>query len=87
MNVAPLKSSFMLISMLGFMISVVYTSYGTISETWGFTFGFMFALMFVAALISMTHAPIDQQLKMAEDFSTHHRKQYHAYTHAEKEKK
>ncbi|MBI4738028.1 hypothetical protein HY772_00410 [Candidatus Woesearchaeota archaeon] len=77
MKVAPLKSSFMLISMLGFMISVVYTSFGKLSETWGFTFGFVFALMFVASLISMTHAPIDQQLKMAEDFSPMHGSEHH----------
>jgi nicotinamide riboside transporter PnuC len=72
MKVAPLKSSFMLISMLGFMVSVVYTSYGTINETWGFTFGLVFAMMFVASLISMTNAPYEEQLKMAEDFSIHH---------------
>ncbi|MBI5398279.1 hypothetical protein HZB03_02335 [Candidatus Woesearchaeota archaeon] len=77
MKVAPLKSSFMLISMLGFMISVVYTAFGKLSETWGFTFGFVFALMFVASFISMTHAPIDQQLKMAEDFSMPRRQEYH----------
>ena len=65
-KVAPLKSSFMLFAMLGFMITVVYTSYGRLDATWGFTLGFVFALMFIAAMISMTAAPYELQLKMAE---------------------
>ncbi len=65
-KVAPLKSSFMLVAMLGFMISVVYTAYGRLDATWGFTLGFVFAMMFIASLVSMTQAPIDMQLKMAE---------------------
>lgn len=77
MKVAPLKSSFMLMSMLGFMISVVYTAFGKISETWGFTFGFVFALMFVASFISMTHAPTEEQLKIEENFSMPHRSARH----------
>lgn len=66
-KVAPLKSSFMLASMLGFMISIIYTSYGRIGPDWGFALGFLFALMFVASVISMTQAPIDMQLEMAPD--------------------
>ncbi|HII72525.1 TPA: hypothetical protein HA265_07250 [Candidatus Woesearchaeota archaeon] len=68
MKYAPLKSSFMLFAMLGFMISVVYTAYGRLDETWGFTLGLVFAIMFVASMISMTHAPIETQLMMAEGF-------------------
>jgi hypothetical protein len=64
-KVAPLKSSFMLISMLGFMITIIYTSYGRISSDWGFALGFVFALMFIASMISMTKAPMDMQLGMA----------------------
>ncbi|MBW2997872.1 hypothetical protein KY349_06035 [Candidatus Woesearchaeota archaeon] len=67
-KVAPLKSSFMLIAMLGFMITVVYTAYGRISTDWGFALGFVFALMFVASVIAMTHAPIETQLEMAPEF-------------------
>ncbi|MFH1063945.1 MAG: hypothetical protein V1729_02600, partial [Candidatus Woesearchaeota archaeon] len=63
-KVAPLKSSFMLASIVGFMITVIYTLYGRISETWGFTLGFVFALMFIAALIAMTRAPLEMQLEM-----------------------
>ena len=58
---APLPSSFMLVSMLGFMASVVYTSSGKISETWGFTFGLFFSLMFVASLLSMTYGPVSDK--------------------------
>jgi len=58
-KVAPLSSGFMLVSMIGFMISVVYTSFGKLDPTWGFTLGFFFVLMFVASMISMTHAPIE----------------------------
>ncbi|MFC1722661.1 hypothetical protein ACFL0V_00830 [Nanoarchaeota archaeon] len=65
-KVAPLKSSFMLVAMLGFMVSVVYTAWGRLDSTWGFTLGLMFAIMFLAALRSMTLAPIDTQLEMAE---------------------
>lgn len=71
MKYAPLKSSFMLFAMLGFMISVVYTAYGRLDETWGFTLGFVFALMFIASMISMTQAPIDTQLMMAEGVVKH----------------
>lgn len=66
-KVAPLKSSFMLVSMLGFMISVVYTAYGRISTDWGFALGFVFAIMFIASMISMTKAPIEMQVEMAPD--------------------
>jgi hypothetical protein len=67
MKVAPLKSSFMLAAMLGFMITIIYTSYGRISETWGFALGFLFALMFVASFISMSQAPIEAQLEINKD--------------------
>ncbi len=65
-KIAPLSSSFMLFSMLGFMITIIYTAYGRINETWGFTFGFVFSIMFVASMISMTKAPLDDQIKMAQ---------------------
>ena len=71
MKYAPLKSSFMLFAMLGFMISLVYTSYGRLDETWGFTLGLVFAIMFVASMISMTQAPIDTQLMMSEGIIKH----------------
>jgi hypothetical protein len=70
-KVAPLKSSFMLAAMLGFMITTVYTAYGRISADWGFAFGFVFAIMFISSLISMTYAPIEAQLEMDEHIGHH----------------
>ena len=54
--VVPLKSSFMVTSIVGFLISVYYVM--SISKTWGFTFALFFAMMLVASLISMTLAPV-----------------------------
>ncbi|NQU79574.1 hypothetical protein HQ545_07430 [Candidatus Woesearchaeota archaeon] len=63
-KVAPLKSSFMLTSMIGFLITVIYTASGRLNSDWGVALGFVFALMFVASIISMTRAPIEMQLDM-----------------------
>jgi hypothetical protein len=52
----PLKGSFMLFSILGFFVSVIWV-YDKFSRSWGFAFALLFTLMFVASLISMTYAP------------------------------
>ena len=57
---APLKSSFMLAGILGFMISVIYLP--KYSLNWAFAFGLVFFLMIVAALVSMMHGRPDIQL-------------------------
>ena len=54
-NVAPLRGGYMITSMVGFIISVIYVF--PRSSTWGFTFTIFFTLMFVASLISMTYGP------------------------------
>lgn len=54
---APLKNSFMVASIIGFFVSVVYIS--KFSETWAFTFALMFVLMFIASMISMTYSPTE----------------------------
>ncbi|RME78137.1 hypothetical protein D6774_02110 [Candidatus Woesearchaeota archaeon] len=56
-RVAPLPGSFMAISIIGFIISWIYSLSGRFSETWGFTLGFVFTLMFIASLISMAKGP------------------------------
>ncbi|MBW2967478.1 hypothetical protein KY362_03250 [Candidatus Woesearchaeota archaeon] len=66
-KVAPLKSSFMLAGMLGFLITVIYGVYGRISPDWAFALGFVFVLIIVASIISMTYAPVEVQVKMAPD--------------------
>jgi len=55
-RIAPLSSSFMLASIVGFIISSVYLY--PRSATWGFAFVLLFVLMFVASLISMTYSPV-----------------------------
>lgn len=57
----PLSSGFMLISMVGFLVTTIYTAYGRISESWGFALGFLFVIMFVSSMISMTYTPISEQ--------------------------
>ncbi|MFH2028093.1 MAG: hypothetical protein ABIJ08_03070 [Nanoarchaeota archaeon] len=57
MRTAPLKGSFMLTSIIGFIISWQYVL--PRDKTWGFTFILFFTMMFIASVISMTTAPID----------------------------
>ena len=56
---APLPSSFMLMSMIGFLISsmMVYPR----DKTWGFAFCLIFIIMFIASIISMTYADISHK--------------------------
>jgi formate hydrogenlyase subunit 3/multisubunit Na+/H+ antiporter MnhD subunit len=58
-KVVPLSSGFMLTSIIGAMISLVYVA--DKSRTWGFTFFLFFLIMFIASLVSMTFAPIDAE--------------------------
>ncbi len=53
---APLKGSFMVIAILGFIASlqIVYP----VSKGFGFASMLVFAMMFIASLISMTKAPV-----------------------------
>ena len=61
-KVVPLHGSFMVTSIVGFIISALYV-YGQLgNKTWGFTFMLFFALMFIASVISMTSAPIMPEL-------------------------
>ena len=73
-RVAPLSTAFLVVSMLGFIISMylvyplteIHTSSGVIAfdgTTWGFTLSLIFALMFVASMISMRRAAPDEQLR------------------------
>lgn len=57
---APLSSGFMLTSMFGFLLSVIYIP--QYSKKWAFAFGFVFFLMFIASFISMQKANPDAQL-------------------------
>ncbi|MFH1642443.1 MAG: hypothetical protein ABIC04_06110 [Nanoarchaeota archaeon] len=55
----PLKGSFMLTSIIGFIISWQYVF--PRDKTWGFTFILFFVLMFIASVISMTNAPLEAE--------------------------
>lgn len=62
LNYAPLSSGFMLISIIGFLVSV-FMVMGW-SESWGFTFALVFTLMFIASFVSMTKAePIPEHME------------------------
>lgn len=63
-KIAPLNSSFMLIAILGFLISVVWVK--GISTEWSIAFALVFGLMFIASVISMTYGPADTELIMDE---------------------
>ncbi|MFA6461732.1 MAG: hypothetical protein WCV90_05660 [Candidatus Woesearchaeota archaeon] len=55
-HVVPLKSSFMALSIIGFLISVYWVYPKSIN--WGTAFILVFIAMFIASVISMTKAPV-----------------------------
>lgn len=57
-HAAPLKASFMAVSLLGFFITIYYL-FDLMGQTWGLTFLIFFVLMFIASMVSMTKAPIE----------------------------
>lgn len=59
-KVAPLTGGYMITSIVGFLISVMYVY--DVSSRWGFTFALFFFLMFVASMISMTYGPDEAML-------------------------
>jgi glucose uptake protein GlcU len=63
-KVAPLSSSFMLVSMLGMAFSVMFLQ--KYSLNWAFIIGFISVCMFIASMISMTKAPIEAELLIDE---------------------
>jgi len=60
-NVAPLNTSFMVIAMVGFLISTLYIPQ-KLGTTWALSFGIVFIMMFVSSLISMVGGTPDEQL-------------------------
>jgi len=57
-KIAPLKSSFMLASILIFFIAVFLIK--NISYQWAWAIGFLGAIMFCSSLISMTYGPLPE---------------------------
>jgi predicted membrane protein len=62
MKVAPLTGTFMMISILGFVISLLFVFKYT--PSFGIAFALVFALMFIAAVISMTYTDVNAVLKL-----------------------
>ena len=60
----PLTSSFMLVAMLGFFVSVYYV--WDISTDWGFAFATVFVIFFIASVYNFTHAPDEDDLAVHE---------------------
>ena len=57
-HASPLKGSFMVTAILGFLISAYYVYPQSLN--FGIAFMVIFTLMFIASLISMTKAPISE---------------------------
>ena len=55
MKYVPLKASFMAVSIIGFLVSVIYIA--DYSVNWAFAMGLVFVLMFIASIVSMEKAP------------------------------
>ena len=63
-NIVPLKGSFMLTAIVGFIISWIYVY--PRSVRWGAAFILFFILMFISSMISMTYSPyeVDEALQI-----------------------
>ena len=90
-QVAPLSGGFMLLGMFGFLIAVMFVK--NYSLDWAFILGSVSAIMFVASMISMTKAPVEEELLLDEHISDRKRrvkiytlKEYKAHEALMKEK-
>lgn len=62
MRYAPLSSSYMAVSIIGFLISVWFVM--DLSVSWGLAFSIVFVLMFISSVISMSKSePIKEHMK------------------------
>jgi hypothetical protein len=59
---APISGTYMAISMLGILISLMYVYKQ--SADWGVTFTLVFSLMFIASIVSMTVADPDTFIEL-----------------------
>ncbi|MCD6589895.1 hypothetical protein J7K74_01770 [Candidatus Woesearchaeota archaeon] len=58
-RIAYLPASFMLIGIIGFLISSLWIY--PVSKPYGFAFSVVFAAMIGASIVSMTHAPLPDE--------------------------
>jgi len=71
-KVAPLSGTFMLVSLFGIFFSVLILSKSSV--TWAVTIGFLSFFAFIASVISMTYAPVEDELLIDESFSNRKRR-------------
>jgi MFS family permease len=62
MRFAPLSSGFMIVSIIGFLVSIWMVSDWSLE--WAFAFSLLFVMMFISSMVSMTKAePIDEHME------------------------
>lgn len=69
--VSPLNSSFMLTSIIGFLVSALYIpsmadKFPNAAPSFAFAFSIVFVCMFIASMISMTYSPVEDGLHIDE---------------------
>jgi uncharacterized membrane protein len=74
----PLSSTYMLLSMMGFIISALMLE---ILPSWAFAFMVVFIVMFVASIVSMSNIPFDDKV-ILEKLKIHN-----SYPHVKKRKR
>ncbi|MBN1175108.1 hypothetical protein JXA48_00535 [Candidatus Woesearchaeota archaeon] len=67
-KVAPLSGTFMITSILGFLISTMYLMGIPGAESYAFALALLFGIMFIASVISMTYAPVEAELAIDESY-------------------
>jgi hypothetical protein len=60
-NIAPLNTSFFLISIIGFLTSIFFIA--QYSQSWAFAFSIIFFIMFISSIISMLKGSTKPQLE------------------------
>jgi len=58
-KIVPLSGAFMVTAIVGFFVSMLFV--WQLSPTWAVAFMLFFAIMLIAALISMTKAPVPEK--------------------------
>ena len=62
MKIAPLSKGFMITAILGLLISTMFLA--NYSLTWAVTLGVVSFVMLIASVISMTYAPVEDELSL-----------------------
>lgn len=68
-EVAPLSGSFLLVSIFGFLFSVFFIANLPGGLPWAWAIGLICFIMFVASMISVTRAPVEEELALDEHYT------------------